>query len=126
MAYNSYSRSELKSVLPILRAVGRSCHVGYRFPIYKLLKAIAKIFLLNEVEGIFFAYMVRETNWDIRDRLITLNAEHVRDVVCLGTDQPEFRHLVLYLTLVMYSLKFFLNDDHQLLLEEAVRICPNF
>lgn len=91
-----------------------------------MLKAIAKIFLMNEVEAIFFAYMIRETNWDIKDKLITQNSDQVRDVVCYLNDQPEYKNLILYLMLVTYSLKFFLNENIDELLEEAMRICPNF
>jgi hypothetical protein len=116
----------VRSVIPILRSVARSCTIALKYPVYKVLKAIAKIFLLNEVEGIFFAYMVRETNWDIRDRLITQNSEMVRDVVSIASDHPEYKCLILYLMLVTYSLKFFLNDRSEELMEEAVRICPAF
>lgn len=81
---------------------------------------------MNEIEGIFFAYMIRETDWDIRDKLITQNSDQVRDVVCYMSDQPEYKNLILYLMLVTYSLKFFLNEKNDELLEEAIRICPNF
>ena len=110
-AFNTYSRSELRWVVPILRSVARSCTIAFKYPVYKVLKAVAKIFLMNEVEAIFFAYMIRETNWDIRDKLITQNSEQVRDVVCYASDQPEYKNLILYLMLVTYSLKFFLNEN---------------
>jgi len=61
--------------------------------------------------------MIKETAWDIRDRLITLNSEQVRDVVCCANEQPEYKNLILYLMLITYSLKFFLNEDSQPLLE---------
>ncbi len=70
--------------------------------------------------------MIRETNWDIRDRLITQNSELVRDVVSIASDQPEYKHLILYLMLVTYSLKFFLNEKSDDLMEETCRICPGF
>jgi hypothetical protein len=49
IAYNNYSRSEIRSVIPILRSVARSCHIAFRYPVYKVLKAVAKIFLMNEI-----------------------------------------------------------------------------
>ena len=61
--------------------------------------------------------MIRETNWDIRDRLITQNSEQVRDVVSIASDQPEYKNLILYLMLVTYSLKFFLNEKSEDLME---------
>lgn len=73
-AFNNYSKTEIKSVIPILKSIARGCHIGFKYPIYKLLKAIAKIFLLNEIEGIFLVHMIRETNWDIKDKLIVYNS----------------------------------------------------
>lgn len=112
--------------MPILRSVARGCKIAFKYPVYKVLKAIAKIFLMNEVEAIFFAYMIRETNWDTKDKLITQNSDQVRDVVCYLNNEPEYKNLILYLMLVTYSLKFFLNEHIEELLEEAIRICPNF
>ena len=127
-AFNCYGRSELRWVVPILRSITRSCNIAFRYPVYKVLKAIAKIFLLNEIEAIFFAYMIKETNWDIKDKLITQNSDQVRDVVCIANDQPEYKNLILYLMVATYSVKFFLNEqvDIEKLLDEAARICPNF
>jgi ubiquinone/menaquinone biosynthesis C-methylase UbiE len=115
-------------VVPILRSIARGCNIAFRYPVYKVLKAIAKIFLLNEIEAIFFAYMIRETKWDVKDKLITQNSEQVRDVVCIASDLPEYKNLILYLMVATYSVKFFLNElaDIEKLLEEASRICPNF
>ena len=72
--------------------------------------------------------MIRETNWDIRDKLITQNSELVRDVVCIVSDQQEYKNLILYLMVATYSVKFFLNEqsDIEKLQDEAMRICPNF
>lgn len=60
--------------------------------------------------------MIKETNWDICDKLITHNSEHVRDVVCYSNDQPEYKNMILYLMLVTYSLKFYLNENNEELL----------
>jgi len=111
-----------------LRSIARGCNIAFKYPVYKVLKAIAKIFLLNEIEAIFFAYMVKETNWDTKDKLITQNSEQVRDVVCIASDNPEYKNLILYLMVATYSVKFFLNDqvDIEKLQDEAARICPNF
>lgn len=49
LAYKHYSRGEIRCVIPILRSVAKSCHIGFRFPVYKVLKAVAKIFLMNEI-----------------------------------------------------------------------------
>jgi hypothetical protein len=46
--------------------------------------------------------------------------------VCISSDHPEYKSLILYLILVAYSLKYFLNDQSEELLEEAIRVCPGF
>lgn len=58
-AFRTYSKGEIKAVTPILRSVAHSCQIALRFPVYKVLKAIAKIFLVNEIEAIFFAYLIK-------------------------------------------------------------------
>lgn len=46
-AFNTYGRNEMRWVVPVLRSVARGCHIAFRYPVYKVLKAIAKIFLMN-------------------------------------------------------------------------------
>ena len=48
-AFNTYSKSELRWVVPILRSIAKNCNIAFRYPVYKVLRAIAKIFLLNEI-----------------------------------------------------------------------------
>ena len=50
------------------------------------MKAVAKIFMLNEIEAIFLGYIVEETGWNIQDKIIYHNAEHVRDIICISLD----------------------------------------
>lgn len=69
--------------------------------------------------------MLRETNWDIRDRVIQTHAEGVRE--CFGvTEQAELKALILYLTVLCFSLKHFFSEQGEELLPEAVRIVPDF
>jgi len=53
--------------------------------------------------------MIKETYWDIKDKLIINNSESVRDVVCYSNDQLEYKSLILYLMVTSYSVKFYLN-----------------
>jgi len=55
--------------------------------------------------------MIKETNWDIKDKLIIYNSESIRDVVCYSNDQPEYKSLILYLMVTSYSVKFYLNES---------------
>jgi|688.fasta_scaffold213110_1 hypothetical protein len=68
--FNIYSRTQIKTILPFIASISRTCSYSSLFPICKVLKAISKIFMLNEIEIIFLSYIIRETNWDIRDRII--------------------------------------------------------
>lgn len=113
-------------MLPILRAVAHRCPIASHYPIFKLLKALSKVFLLNEVEGIFLAHLIKETDWDIRDRLITQNSQQVRDVFFYSNDEPRYRQVVLYIMLVMYTIKYYMGEESGDVLEEAGRICTGF
>jgi hypothetical protein len=68
--------------MPFLTSISQTCEYGAQFPICKVLKAVSKFFLLNEIEVIFLAYVIRETNWDIRDKVICSHAEGIQDIVC--------------------------------------------
>lgn len=70
--------------------------------------------------------MIKATNWDIKEKLITYNSESIKDVVVYSNDQPEYKSLVLYLMVISYSVKFYLNEQTTDVLEEANKICPNF
>lgn len=72
------------------------------------------------------AYVIKETNWDIRDKIITSNIENVQDIVCYSTDNPDYKRLILYLLLAAYTVKYYLNEKVQDLMEEATKKCSNF
>lgn len=73
-AFNTYSRTQIKSIMPFIASISRTCSYSSLYPICKVLKAISKIYMLNEIEMIFLAYLIRETGWDIRDKTIFHNA----------------------------------------------------
>jgi hypothetical protein len=47
--YNSYSRHQIKLVMPFLASISKTCSYSSLYPICKVLKAISKIFMLNEI-----------------------------------------------------------------------------
>lgn len=47
-----------------------AARVASKYPLFKMLRSIAKKFLMNELEIIFFAYILRENNWKIDDEKI--------------------------------------------------------
>lgn len=48
-AFNSYSRNQIKLVMPFIASISRTCSYSSLYPICKVLKATSKIFMLNEI-----------------------------------------------------------------------------
>jgi hypothetical protein len=48
-AFNIYSRTQIKTILPFIASISRTCSYSSLYPICKVLKAISKIFMLNEI-----------------------------------------------------------------------------
>ena len=48
-AYNQYGKTQIKFVMPFLTSIAQTCHFGHQFPVCKVLKAVSKFFLLNEI-----------------------------------------------------------------------------
>lgn len=46
-AFNNYSRTQIKFIIPFISSISRTCSFSSLYPICKLLKAICKIFMLN-------------------------------------------------------------------------------
>ena len=46
-ALNLYSKYQIKFVLPFLASISKTCELGSNYPVYKLMKAISKLFMLN-------------------------------------------------------------------------------
>ena len=97
--------------MPFLTSIGQTCHYGSQFPVGKVLKAISKFFLLNEIEIIFLSYIIKETNWDIKDRIISSNAEHISDIVCYTIQNIDYKRIILYLMVSAFTVKYYLNKD---------------
>lgn len=109
-AFNYYSRSQIKFVMPFLASISRTCTLGPLYPVCKVMKAVSKIFMLNEIEVIFLAYLIKETNWDLRDKTIYTNADSTQDIVCYSIDNPDYKRLILYLMVTAYTVKYYLNE----------------
>lgn len=108
---NHYSKYRIKFILPFLIPISKTCPLTSHYPVYKLMKAIAKLLMLNEIEVIFLAYLIKETNWEIRDKTILMNAENVQDIVCYAIDNPDYKRLILYLMVTSFTVKYYLNES---------------
>lgn len=73
-AYHQYGKNQIKFVQPFLTSIAQSCHFGHQFHVNKVLQAVSKFFLLNEIEVVFLAYLIRSTGWDIQENIIASNA----------------------------------------------------
>ena len=109
-AFNSYSKTQIKFVQPFLASISKSCTLGPLYPVQKVMKAVSKIFLLNEIEAIFLAYFIKETKWDIKDKIIVGGAESTQDIVCFASDNSEYKRLILYLMVTAFTVKHYLNE----------------
>ena len=69
-----YAKTQIKVVMPFLVSIAKTCEYSPQYPVCKVLRAVSKIFLLNEIEVIFLAYLIKETKWDIHDKVIHANA----------------------------------------------------
>jgi hypothetical protein len=125
-AFNSYSRTQIKLVLPFIAAISKTCPFNSLYPIYKILRAICKIFMLNEIEIIFLAYLIRETEWDIKDKIIYHNAENVQDIIYYTSDNYDYKRIILYLMITSYTTKYYLNENVSNILDEINKRCVNF
>lgn len=112
-AFNTYSRTQIKSIMPFIASISRTCSYSSLYPICKVLKAISKIYMLNEIEIIFLAYLIRETGWDIRDKTIFHNAENVQDIIYYSIDNLDYKRIILYLMITSFTVKFYLNENTQ-------------
>ncbi len=50
-----------------MAAEQHASQVASKYPLFKMLRAIAKKFLFNELEIIFFGYILDENKWTYKD-----------------------------------------------------------
>lgn len=125
-AYHQYGKSQIKFVMPFLTSIAQTCYFGHQFPVDKVLKAVSKFFLLNEIEVVFLAYLVRSTGWDIQEKTIASNAEKMQNIVFYSNENIDYKKTILYLMVAAYTVKYYLNSHTSLALEEATKRCPDF
>lgn len=109
LSYKLYDRREFKNIISILKNLARTCTVCPDYPILHILRTICRKFMVNQVEGLFLAYLVGKTRWNIEEEVIRGGAGSVRSIMGFIRDEEQYKKLVLYLTLLIYSLKEYLN-----------------
>jgi hypothetical protein len=116
---STYSRVQIRQVMPFLASISRTCGFSPLYPTCKVLKTVSKIFMLNEIEVVFLAYLIRETEWNVRDKTINHEAAGMQDLIGYSSDNPDYKRILLYLMVTAFTVKFYLNDSTGELLEEA-------
>ena len=70
--------------------------------------------MLNEIEMIFVGYLIKETKWNIHEKIIFNNYCNVSDLICVSIDNSEYKMLTLYLMVIGYTVKYYLNAEKDL------------
>lgn len=78
-----------------------------------MIRAIVKKFLFNELELIFFGYVLEESKWKVEDIEVRKHAYFMVDFLNITEvkDLLDYKSVLLYLILTAYGVKFYLNDD---------------
>ena len=79
-----------------------------------MLKAVIKLFMLNEIQIIFVGYLIKETKWNIHEKIILNNYSKVSDFISVSIDNSQYKMLTLYLMVVGYTVKYYLNAEDNL------------
>lgn len=126
-----YLRSEYKTVESMLHHIIDQTDCEYwrlRFPLFSLLKAIARKLLLNQYECLVFGYFLCLNKWHANTPTILKHRFNFPEIVYVNdpTDEPELRSLTLFLYLTCYSVKEFLNENSIIYLQEMVKLHADF
>lgn len=124
--FSLYQRRTLPKMEPILRAIAIPSLLATRLPVYKTLRAAAKMLLLNEMELVMMAVLINESRWNIDEAVIAENEEGVGELLCFPCENNDYRRLTLYVLLVGWGVKSALNEECQQMLNEVKRVCFNF
>jgi len=101
-----------------------------KFPLYQILIAITKIFMLNEYEIVVFACMLDHCNWKIDEIVYPDEANLLTDFPSnFGIEiNSEGKRFIMYLLIITFSLKQYLNEKSEVDMIQAYceKICQNF
>lgn len=81
-----------------------------------MMRAIAKKFFFNELEIIFFAYILEENKWAIVDPDVRKHAFALQDFLNISEikDALEYKSVLLFLVLNAYAVKYYLNSSEEM------------
>lgn len=81
-----------------------------------MIRSIIKKFLFNELELIFFGYVLEESKWKVDDIEVRKQAYFMNDFLNITEvkDLLDYKSVLLYLILMAYAVKFYLNDEQEM------------
>ncbi len=124
-ALSTYLRRDSSKVEPLLRSLARRSPLAPLLPIPHILRAVARLFLLNILEALLAGWALEQCNWDLQTPGLELSHSMGQLVPC-PTQRPEHPRTVLLVLLASWWAKQALNSDPLYLLEEAKKVCPRF
>jgi hypothetical protein len=86
-----------------------------------MIRSIVKKFLFNELELIFFGYVLEESKWKVEDIEVRKHAYFMNDFLNITEvkDLLDYKAVLLYLILTAYGVKFYLNEEAEMLVFSA-------
>lgn len=121
-----YLKHELRRVEPLLRGLAHRSPLTRLFPILQLLKAVAKVLLLGEVELVMLGVVLQGSRWEVGDPAIESGAVGMGELLCFPSERPEYRQVMLYLLVAGYAAKLSVDPQTEDLLDEVGRLCVDF
>lgn len=99
-----------------IAAEKHASEVACKFPLYKMIRSITKKFLFNELELIFFGYVLEESKWKVDDIEVRKHAYFMNDFLNITEvkDLLDYKSVLLYLILTAYGVKYYLNEESEM------------
>ena len=81
-----------------------------------MIRSITKKFLFNELELVFFAYVLEEGKWKVDDIEVRKHAYFMNDFLNITEvrDVLDYKSVLLYLILTAYGVKYYLNEESEM------------
>ncbi|CAK86104.1 unnamed protein product (macronuclear) [Paramecium tetraurelia] len=89
--------------------------IATQYPLFKMLRGVAKKFMFNELEIIFFLHTIEEQKWRYEDQLISDFQPYFKSDFLSNQENQNvegFKKLLLFLICCGYTIKCFFNDSN--------------
>lgn len=111
----------------------------HRFPLFKMMRGVTRVFMFNQIEITFFSYILTENQWqypipdiieiakDSKNVIDVLDSMYAPEDITLDLSD-EYAQIVLYLCLNAYAVKFYFNvkKDMDIIDSYLIEFYPRF